>query len=556
MTKHILVLPDGTEISSGMPTGNVIQSVSITDAVNDAQVLSLGSTCASSAEINLITPDGEISIGAGVEIILYRENDAGERKKIGVFITEKPTRPTANTMRITAYDRITKLDKDLSQWLFNLSAWPYSLYSFATMVCEACGLQLVNEEIPHGDYLVQQFSAKGISGRKLMKWVGQICGRFCRATPDGDVEFAWYAPAGVSITPAGEFFYYENTLRLEDYKTYPIEKVQVHLTEDDVGAVWPDGDGEKNTYYITGNYLLTADTTADLQPIAQSLYEQLKNVTYTPCKVTIPACLDVQAGNTVKIIDKNGKSITAYVMRKTYSNQRDSLECTGSYRLDSTTVFNEQTYEALSGKMLEVEMKMEGMRVTASKLQTEFSGTKQEVADLKEQIEGIEGIDGVYFYIKYSAYSDGHIMTDVPDENTIYMGTCSTGEKTAPTDPTRYEWVRVKGDNGADGENAIVCYIDSSTGYTFKAGETATLTARLFDGTEEIDPDGQAPYTWYRKIDGGNYSAFANGKTITISEDVFSQNMDIYFVCGIEDEVDNRAIVGVAVTGVAIVGKG
>lgn len=381
MTKHILVLPDGTEISSGMPIGNVIQSVSITEAVNDAQVLSLGSTCASSAEINLITPSGEISIGAGVEITLYRENDAGERKKIGVFITEKPTRPTANTMRITAYDRITKLDKDLSQWLFNLPAWPYSLYSFATMVCEACGLQLVNEEIPHGDYLVKQFSAKGISGRKLMKWVGQICGRFCRATPDGDVEFAWYAPAGVSITPAGEFFYYENTLRLEDYQTYPIEKVQVHLTEDDVGAVWPDGEGEKNTYRVTGNYLLTADSTDTLQPIAETLYEQLKDVSYTPCSVTIASCDELQPGHIVQITDINGKSYTVYVMRKTRRGMRDTIECMGAYRLDSTSVFNEQTYEALSGKVLEVSLKMEGLSVKASDTEAEIQNLNTKITE-------------------------------------------------------------------------------------------------------------------------------------------------------------------------------
>jgi hypothetical protein len=186
-------------------------------------------------------------------------------------------------------------------------------------------------------------------------------------------------------------------------------------------------------------------------------------------------------------------------------------------------------------------------------LKNKVQSAQNSVSDLKNQVEGI---DGTYFYIKYSPYADGHVMTDAPNDSTQYMGTCSTNTATAPTDPSKYTWCKVKGDNGVDGENAIVCYIDSSTGYTFKEGETATLTARLFDGTEEIDPDGQAPYTWYRKIDGGNYSAFANGKTITISEDVFSQNMDIYFVCGIEDEVDNRAIVGVAVTGVAIVGKG
>lgn len=190
------------------------------------------------------------------------------------------------------------------------------------------------------------------------------------------------------------------------------------------------------------------------------------------------------------------------------------------------------------------------IHTTIVDLENKTSSTQQKLAALQNKVDGVEGL---YFYIKYSAYSDGYIMTDVPDENTLYMGTCSTNEEIAPTDHTKYIWTRVR---GLDGENAITCYIDSSTGYTFKLGETATLKARLFDGMNEIDPNGELDYTWYRRIDGSAYQAFANGKTIYVSESVFNQNMDIYFVCGVEEQIDDRAVVGVAVAGVAIVGKG
>ena len=381
-----MLLPDGTEISSGLPSGNAIQSVSLTQVVNDAQVLNLGSTCAGSVEINLFSPGGGINITAGDEIILFRENDAGERTQVGVFITEKPIRPTSDTMKLTAFDRITKLDKDLGRWLYELSEWPYTLRDFAVMVCNACGLTLVTEEIPNGDFLVQRFSGQSISGRKLMQWVGQAAGRFCRATPDGNIEFSWYTPAGVSITPAGDHFYYENTLRLEDYQTYPIEKVQVHLTEDDVGAVWPDGEGEKNTYRVTGNYLLTADSTDTLQPIAETLYDQLKDVSYTPCSVTIAACDELQPGHIVQITDINGKQYTVYVMRKTSRGMRDTIECMGPYRLDSTTIFNEQTYAALSGKVLEVNLKMEGLSVKASDLEAEQQNLNSKITETSTSV--------------------------------------------------------------------------------------------------------------------------------------------------------------------------
>lgn len=380
--KHILRLSNGTEISSGLPTGNAIQSMTITQCVNDGQTLNLGSACTNMLQAELITPDGGFNIAAGEEMTLFVQEDT-RLTQLGVFVAEKPVRPTAHSMRLTAYDRVIKLDRDLSAWLASLTGWPYRLMEFTAMVCDACGLELCSEELPNGDFLVRQFYLPGVSGRKLIQWVGQVAGRFCRATHDGKLEFAWYTPSVVSVTPNGEHPYYENALTVEDYVIHPIEKVQIQATQEDVGAVWPDGDGEKNTYRITGNLLLTAQTTAELQPVAQTLYAQLKDVAYTPCKVEIPTCRDIRAGDIVTINDRNGKTVTAYVMQKTYSNHRDTLECMGSYRFDSAAVFNEQSYGTLSQKMLEINLQMEGMRIKASNLQSEFGS---EVDNLNRKI--------------------------------------------------------------------------------------------------------------------------------------------------------------------------
>jgi phage minor structural protein len=151
-----------------------------------------------------------------------------------------------------------------------------------------------------------------------------------------------------------------------------------------------------------------------------------------------------------------------------------------------------------------------------------------------------EWTEGWYLWRRSKVTKGDGTVTYTPSEN----GVCITGNTGAPGAP---------GSNGAD---AIVCRIDSSTGYTFKLGETATLTARIFVGQEEIDPNGESSYTWYRRIDGGDYQAFANGKTVTVSADVFTDNMDVYFVCGIEEQVENSAVVGKAIVGIAIVGKG
>lgn len=419
MLRSLIVLPDGTEIFSGNPHGNAIRSATLTQTVNSGTELELGSTCSSELEISLYAATDELQIDAGTEITYYKVKDDGTRVKIGLFTIEKPTRTGSGTYKFVAYDRVSWLDKDLSDWIWNLDGWPYTVNSFSKMVCSQCGLTLSNTELPNGNYLIQKFSAEGITGRKLMQWVGQIAGRFFRATADGLLEFAWYSPVtditigprsdetsvtydgegnvciwstgitteyvdgnvkitgdGLTVSDDGEgnliltlpsgdtVAYYQNSLSFADYQVAPIEKVQIKSSQDDVGTVWPqDVLEEVNTYIISGNYLLSTTGAEDLKPIAQTLYEQLKSVTYTPCKVSIPAGMQVNTGDIITVTDRNGVTVTAYVMTKKQSGQRDTLECTGSARRDSSSAVNEQSYKALSGKVLDLQMNVDGLKV-------------------------------------------------------------------------------------------------------------------------------------------------------------------------------------------------
>lgn len=393
MYKTIIVLKDGTELSSGVNVQNAILSTSLLECVNSTQEITLGAACANKLEIRVRVPAAVLAIAAGEEITAYRAGSDGKRHCIGRFTLEKPVRYSANSMTLTAYDRVTWLDRDVSPWLMSLDNWPYSLLDLARMVCEHCGLTLKNTTIPNGDYMVQKFSAQSITGRKIMQWVGEIAGRFCRATPEGEIEFAWYEPSGVSITPDGDRFYYQNGLTYEDYQVAKIEKVQLRLTENDVGVVWPDEIGEKNTYIISGNYLLTTTDSGALLPLAQTLYAQLKDVTFTPCKVTIPAGMDIHAGHTVQITDRNGKTFTSYVMTKTQAGQRDTLECTGSPRRDSTSVVNNESYRALAHKMLELKKDVDGLLVKASEIETlggDLDSVREYAAQVALDVGGIK----------------------------------------------------------------------------------------------------------------------------------------------------------------------
>lgn len=342
MQKHILKLPDGTEISSGASVLNAIQSVTTTHCVNSGTELTPGSTCAAMLEAKLITPGGSLDLIAGTEVVLYRENEVGSREQVGIFTLEKPTRPTANTMKLTGFDRVAKLDKDLTSWLAALDGWPYTLLSFAKLVCQACGLTLTTNGIPNGKRAVYKFSKPKVTGRQLMQWVGELACRFCRATPGGDIELAWYTSSGVTICHTGDIYYFANSLSYENYQVAPIDAVQIRHSDSAEGFLWPTVEDGSNVYVLAGNPLLSIFPRP--QELLGTMQLALSSIaSYTPCKVTIPASVPVQVGQAVNIVDKNGVKLKAYVMIRTQTGQKATLECTGSPRRDSSTAQHSTT---------------------------------------------------------------------------------------------------------------------------------------------------------------------------------------------------------------------
>ncbi len=395
MLKNLIVLPDGTEIFSGNSRGNAIISAKFTQVVNDGTELAPGSVCSNELEVKLFSPGGNLTIAAGEEITYYKVYENGAREKIGLFTMEKPTRPGSGTYKFIAYDRVSWLDKDLTSWLSGLTGWPYAVSDFAEMVCSACGLSLVPSDLPNGSYLIEKFSASNITGRKLLQWVGQIVCRFARATADGLIEFTWYTDKGATILSNGSNPYFG--LSYEDYNVAQIQKVQIQASEEDIGTIYPDGSEEPlNTYKVTGNFLLTAETADDLVGVAQTIYEQLQGITYTPCKFSMMANTSINAGDIVRIIDRNGVTITTFVMQKTQNGQKDMLECTGSPRRDSSTATNNLSLKALSGKVLNIQKSVDGLIVenkdTAGKLAGLYLNIESITARVSDTEKGLAEI--------------------------------------------------------------------------------------------------------------------------------------------------------------------
>ena len=228
---------------------------------------------------------------------------------------------------------------------------------------------------------MQKSTARGLAGRQLLFWVGEAACRFLRATPEGTLLLDWYTPAEKTVSASGEDFYYQDTLTYSDYRTAPIDRVQLRFDEKDVGTIYPP-EAAGNTYAVTGNYLLTAQDAQSLLPVAEALYGALSGVQFTPCKLTVPSRLGIREGQILRVQTPSGEELTAYVMSRTASRGRDTLECTGSYAREASAAVTSQSYKALSGKLLRLQTNVDGLTV-------ENQDMAGNLAELALDVEGI-----------------------------------------------------------------------------------------------------------------------------------------------------------------------
>lgn len=385
--KHILVLPDGREITGGL-SEPALMGVKLTRCVSDSGELSFGSVCAAMLECTVLGL--EASLAPGSRLTLYTE-EAGNRVCQGVFYSQKPEK-NGDITGITAYDSVSLLDRDVSDWLTALDRWPYSLLDFVHLVCQECGVAFSQEEIPNGGYPVAKFSAQGITGRQLLQFAAQLSGCFVTAGETGALTFGWYAPAKVAIAPqggAGTTPYFGGSLRLSEYTVQPVEKVQIKRTEQDVGIQYPQS-GE-NTYCITGNPLATQQGAA-LEAVVESLFTRLQGITYTPAEVTVDIENAPWAGEIVTLTTAEGTEHTLYIMQTVETAAGATLSCTGSENRDQAAISNRYSYQALSGKVLEIQAQVEGLQAENRDAQGDFSKLSLTVEGLQTQVRAAEGL--------------------------------------------------------------------------------------------------------------------------------------------------------------------
>ena len=541
MIKNILVLDDGTEIAAGTAGANAIRAMTVTETVSSTDDLCPGGACANKLEITIwVEPGSALAITSGTRLRHYRADADGTRTLCGTYWAVKPTRQSRNTYKIYAYDAVSKLDGIQSTWLRSIQGdFPMTLWAFAQAVAQRCGLAITNTELPRsGGYQVQAFYADNLTGRQLLAWVAEASGTFLRATPAGALEFAWYTGfAGYGIGPGDDAAgvptalglsgpllgtvdglvwtfrraqngYFQGGLSYEDYETAPLDKVQIKQSDDDVGVIYPPDETGTNALVIQGNLLLTTASADALRPVAQALYEQLQGVTYTPLEVSLPLTAGAPApGQIIAVTDAWGRTMQAYVMQRTVTGQRMTLTCTGNARRDGTAAVNSQTWQNLQGKMLELQLGVDGLNVKASELQGDYAQLSVAVDGISTEVSNVQGdmtnleqtVDG----LELTVVKDGEVRTAFAADSTsvtINSGIITFSGNTIVIQSTNFALDaqgnivatgKFSSNNGIVGSGRNEASLTSGGVYAYRyPGNSSRMVARL-DGYGEATAMGQ-----------------------------------------------------------------
>ena len=513
MYQNILMLDDGTQIRAG-PGGSAIQSIIYTSTVESETDLTPGAACAGKIEFVVwVQPGTNLVFTSGTRIRYYQQDDTGAQELIGTFWAVKPTKQSRNTYKVYAYDAVSKLDSIQSAWLQSIQDYfPMSLWAFAQAVAQRCGIAIANDSLPRaGDYQVQAFYAEDLTGRQLLSWVAQAACTFLRATPDGQVEFAWYAENAVTgIFPAatehwtalnlsGQIFtcadgsvwtfgqdtsaYRRDGLSYEEYQTATIDKVQLKQSDDDVGVIYPPDATGTNALVIQGNLLLAPTSSASLSPIAQAIYETMQDISYTPLKASLFS--DGRAflpGQIITATDPWGNALQTYVMTVQQQGGQISVESTGNASRDGTAAVNGQKYTNLQGKLLEISASVDGLKVTAKDLTGQYTELSQTVDS-----------------ITLTAETDGDTSKLVLSANGIEL----TSANITFDGMVTYKALSTPGATVINGSNVFTGKVGSEAGNTVYDLDAGTIrTGRSNSNRVNIDDRG---INWYIENGGTSY---------------------------------------------------
>lgn len=299
-------------------------------------------------------------IGKTISIEETIDGDSENPMPYGVFKVASDV-PTADRTKrqITAYDAMYDIiNTDVKSWYAGLS-FPMTLKQFRDSFFAHLGIaqvetSLVNDSMTVNKTIVatqtEDSSAvteeSSISGKTVVTAICEINGCFGNINRNGKFEYVFLKAITSALYPAEDLFPADNvfpsdantesmtghyiTFDYEDFQSQAITQLEIKSSDDTAGAIVGTAG---NNYSITGNFLVSDKTGAELEQIANNLLPIMKQAVYTPiksCTCVGNPCLTL--GEPIRF-NTTREIVETYLLQRTLTgvqSKRDSISAQGT----------------------------------------------------------------------------------------------------------------------------------------------------------------------------------------------------------------------------------
>lgn len=327
------------------------------------------------------------------KVISVRFGTDSENEQIGTYkATYSSTKSNSSIVTVTAYDSMKAFDRDVSDWYVSLP-WPLKLKKLRKSLCEYVGIAAVETELINDDIMLYKtVNPSSLNGMEMLFYIGQLNGVFAHAA--GNYSMEWVNLDTDVFEIAKSVTYDPTAFEAKSYDTAPIGGIVIRQEDGDIGV----SIGTTNKYVIQGNILIYGYSTVELTPVANRLYDKIKDIRYVPCSLKLKYLPDIKMGSKCSY-DGN----VFYVLQRSTSGLLfDTLTAGGNEYLESDTGIESQL-EQLRGKANILKQSIEETKNTISDIE---QGLKNEITmnasefdaklqNLQSQVDGtIEVIYG------------------------------------------------------------------------------------------------------------------------------------------------------------------
>nr|DAS30417.1 MAG TPA: endosialidase chaperone [Caudoviricetes sp.] len=350
-------------------------------------------------------------IGKTISIEETIDGDSENPMPYGVFKVASDV-PTADRTKrqITAYDAMYDIiNTDVKSWYAGLS-FPMTLRQFRDSFFAHLGIaqvetSLVNDSMTVNKTIVatqtDDSSAvteeSAISGKTIVTAICEINGCFGNINRNGKFEYVFLKKIVSALYPAEDLFPSDNlfpsdantesmtghyiTFDYEDFQSKEITQLEIKTSEDNAGAIVGTAG---NNYSITGNFLVSDKTGAELEQIANNLLPIMAQAAYTPiksCTCVGNPCLTL--GEPIRF-NTTREIVETYLLQRTLTgvqSKRDSISAQGTQTHSAKVNSIRDTIESVERRTGKLERNADHLQSTYEDLEKQTSSKFEQTAE-------------------------------------------------------------------------------------------------------------------------------------------------------------------------------